>query len=306
MGMTIVCATHFTESSFAAVKVAAGLARKHRQPLWLVSVLPNRNTDDQTQSSVGEALLIEAAALATEGIDTHTAVLHGSIERAVGQFCVEKHALLLVVGDTSHEQSGLFGGTLDKFAYNVELPLLVVRDFKPFEAWTHGTGPLKVMLALDHTWSSAVARDWIGRLAEYGALELVAAHIWWPLDEYARRGLEAPEDPTHSALMKVMLEETTAALKGLPANVTSRVHLEMGVGHIGAQLLELAVAEQADVLVLGTTPHHGPISLLRSVSHDLLMNAPMSVACVPGKLVLKGISSEVRSAQAAVDAAASR
>ena len=38
-----------------------------------------------------------------------------------------------------------------------------------------GAGPLKVMLALDHTWNSEVARDWVHRLAEYGPLDLTAA-----------------------------------------------------------------------------------------------------------------------------------
>ena len=300
--MTIVCATHFSDSSFAAVKVAAGLARRHKQSLWLVSVLPPRNTGDEVQSSVNDALLLEAAALASEGIDANTAVLHGPIERAVGQFCTDKKALLLVVGDTSRATSRLFAGTLDKFAYGVELPLLVVRDFKPFEAWTQGSAPLKVMLALDHTWSSVVARDWITRLSEYGAIDLVAAHIWWPADEYARRGLPptAPEEG-HAAISKLMQEETKAALGGLPANVKQRVHLEMGVGHIGEQLLALANTEQVDVLALGTNPHHGPISLLRSVSHDVLMNAPMSVACIPGQLKLPGLSAAVRVAQTKQD-----
>jgi nucleotide-binding universal stress UspA family protein len=293
--MTIVCATHFTDSSFEAVKVAAGLARRHRQPLWLVSVLPHRNTDDEKQSAVNDALLLEAAALSSEGLDVQTAVLHGPIERAVGQFCTDKKALLLVVGDTSHSASRLFAGTLDKFAYGVELPLLVVRDFKPFEQWVGGSGPLKVVLALDHTWSSAVARDWISRLSEYGPIDLVAAHVWWPAEEYARRALQTPPlSEGHAKLSALMLRETSGALEGLPANVKSRVRLEMGTGQIAQQLLALAGSELANVLVLGTNPHPGPLSLLRSVSHDVLMNAPMSVACIPGRLVLPGISSELR------------
>ena len=233
--------------------------------------------------------------MATEGIDTNTTVLHGPIELAVGQFCTEKKAQLLVVGDTSQDTNRMFANTLDKFAYNVDLPLLVVRDFKPFEAWTQGILPLKVMLALDHTWSSVVARDWITRLSEYGAIDLVAAHIWWPADEYARRGLKVtPPEEAHANISKLMVDETSAALRGLPANVKHRVHLEVGIGHVSEQLLALAGSERVELLVLGTNTHHGPISLLRSVSHDVLMNAPMSVACVPGKLVMATVSSDLR------------
>jgi len=87
-----------------------------------------------------------------------------------------------------------------------------------------------------------------------------------------------------------MQDETANALKALPSNVSCRVHLEMGKGHIGEQLLALAADELVEVLVLGTNPHHGPISLARSVSHDVLMNAPMSVACVPGRLQVPAFS----------------
>lgn len=289
--MTIVCATHFTDSSFGAVKVAAGLARRHSQPLWLVSVLPTSTPGDAAQQVAHDALLLEAAALSTDGVDVQTTTLIGPIGTTVNQFCLQKKATLLVVGDTSHDTSRMFAGTLDTFAYDTALPLLVVRDFKPLEAWTKGTAPLKVMLALDHTWSSVVARDWIGRLAEYGPIDLVAAHVWWPADEYERRGMTAPSvEEAHAGLSKLMNDEIAAALRGLPANVTHRVHLEMSKGHIAEQLLALAGSDLVEVLVLGTNPHHGPIGLLKSVSHDVLMNAPMSVACVPGKLLMPGFS----------------
>lgn len=287
--MTIVCATHFSETSFAAVKVAAGLARRHKQPLWLVSVVPSRAPEEKTEA-VSQALLLEAAALSSEGIEVQTSVLEGPIT-TVGIFCIQKRALLLVVGDTSQSTNRMFAGTLDKFAYSSETPLLVVRDFKPLEAWTKGTAPLKVMLALDHTWSSVIARDWICRLAEYGAVDLVAAHIWWPADEYARRGIAVPPlEEGHAGLAAAMVGETARALEALPSNVSHRVHLEMGKGHVGEQLLALAASEAVELLVLGTNPHSGPISLLRSVTHDVLMNAPMSVACVPGGLLLPGLS----------------
>jgi nucleotide-binding universal stress UspA family protein len=294
--MTIVCATAFTDSSFSALKVAAALAKRHRQPLWLVNVLRNNVISkgaEAAEAHAKEALQLEAAALRADGVETQTAVLHGALERAVGQFCTEKEALLLVVGDTNHPHSPLLTGPLDKFAYGVETPLLVVRDPKPFQAWAEGTAPLKVMLALDHTWSSAVARDWILRLSEYGPIDLVASHIWWPLTEYERRGLTAPgPEEGHLALSALMRDETEAALKGLPTNVKHRVHLEMGRGHIGEQLLALATEEQVDVLVLGTHPHRGPLKRLWSVSQDVLELAPMSVACVPGRMVLPGISTQ--------------
>lgn len=287
--MTIVCATHFSDSSFNAVRVAAELARKHRQPLWLVNVLPMGIASphgDKFEVASNNALQLEAQALATEGIDARTAILRGALDRAVGRFCTDKNAQLLVVGDTSHRLSPVMAGTLDKLAYGIEIPLLVVRDPRPFEAWARHEAPLKVMLALDHTWASAVARDWIKRLADYGALDLVAAHVWWPRDEYQRRGLPVPDPENHDAIAQMMRRETESALSGLPANVKHRVHLEMDLGHVAERLLELAAAELVDVFVLGTHPHHGPLSRIWSVSHNVLADAPMSVACVPERTAL--------------------
>lgn len=290
VGMTIVCATHFTATSFAAVKVAAELARRHRQPLWLVTVLTDASTStvpDERDLTARDALLLEAAALSSAQLDVRTAVLRGAVDRAMAAFCAEKKAKLLVVGDTAATINPVLVGTLDKLIDGVDVPLLVVRDAAPFDAWARGAGPLKVLLAIDHSFSSAVARDWIARLAEYGALDLVAAYVWWPAEEYERRGRAAPaDDEAHVALSATLQAETAAALAGLPANVKHRVLLEMGKGHVGEQLLAIAEREQANVFVVGIHADHKPLGKLRSVAHDVLANALMSVVCIPGGAAL--------------------
>ena len=47
-----------------------------------------------------------------------------------------------------------------------------------------GLASLKVLLAIDHTWNSALAREWLAGLAEYGPLEVIATHIWSPVTSY--------------------------------------------------------------------------------------------------------------------------
>ena len=68
---------------------------------------------------------------------------------------------------------------------------------------------------------------------------------------------------------------------GLPANVNSRVRLEVGGPKLGVQLLALAKTNHADIFVVGTHPHRGPCGQQWSVSHEVLALAPMSVVCVP-------------------------
>jgi nucleotide-binding universal stress UspA family protein len=282
--MTIVCASRFTEESSFAVNVAADLALKHGQRLCLVHVLPRGavpSWGDFLDAAATNALENEAKALSARGIKVEIALLHGKLEQALHAYCLEVSARLLVVGDTAKRVSPLLAGTLDRLAYQVEAPLLVVRDPRPFNAWVKGNAPLKLMLALDRTSSSAIARDWISRLAEYGDIDLVAARIWWPLEEYERRHMQLPSlEDGHAELAKVMRKETEAALGGLPKNVKHRIHLEVGERRVAEHLLALANEEQVDLVVLGTHRRRA-LGRLWSVSHHALALAPMSVACIP-------------------------
>lgn len=282
--MTIVCATHFTDSSSEAVAVAAHLARRTRQRLWLASVLPGvpmgSKSSSPKETAVNSALSFEANALRETGLEVETALLHGKVERAIGRLCSDQGAQLLVVGDTSHTGTSLFATPVDRFASGVSVPLLVVRNRRPFDAWARGERALKVLLAIDHTWSSALARDWIARLARYGPLDVLATHVWAPAEELARRGRPVSDD-AEASLAEVLTRETEVALSGLPDNVTSRVQLEVGRGHVGALLLELARREKMDMMVLGSHPKKGLLARLTSVSHEVLADALMSVALVP-------------------------
>lgn len=280
--MAIVCATHFTESSTDAVAVAAHLARRSGQALWLVSVLPGvplgpSVVGPKKETAVSTALHHEAAQLRQAGLTVEVALLHGKVERAVGRLCSDVGAGLLVIGDTRHATRPFFATPVDRLAEGVSVPMLVVRSQLPFVAWARGEAPLKVLLAVDHTWSSAVAREWLTGLAVYGPLEVLATHVWLPEEEQTRRS------GTEASIAEQLTRETQAALEGLPPNITSRVQLELGRGHVGKLLLDLAGREQVDMLVLGSHGPRGLLARLRSVSHEVLLDGLMSVALVPGE-----------------------
>lgn len=283
--MTIVCATHFTASSSDAVMVAAHLARRTGQPLWLVTVLPGvrLGTSGARERAVNDALQEEAGVLQDEGLQVEVATLHGRVEHALGQLCIDVGARLLVVGD-SHQKSTLLATPVDRIVYGVSVPVLVVRSMEPFVTWAKGDRPLKVLLAIDHTWSSALARDWLTGLSVYGPLEVVATHVWTPAEEHERRGGTGPLTPTEEGLLaELLMREAEAALRILPPRIKSRVQLELGDGHVGEQLLNLAAREHVDMLVLGTHPKKGLLARLSSTSHEVLANGLMSVALVPGE-----------------------
>lgn len=283
--MTIVCATHFTGSSSEAVTVAAHLARRTGQPLWLVCVLPGRPLGDGRSpraKAASDALHLDAKRLREQGLLVQVALLHGKVERAVGQQCRAVNAQLLVVGDSSRTRSPLFATPVDRLASGVSVPLLVVRSRKPFEAWARGERPLKVLLGTDSTWSAAAAREWLTGLAAYGPLDVLATHLWDPAQEHARHHGERPMlDADVVVLAELLKRDVRAALVGLPPNVTSRVQLEVGRAHVGEQLLTIAAREQVDLMALGTHPQRGLLARLASVSHEVLLDSLMSVALVP-------------------------
>lgn len=286
--MTIVCATHFTDSSLSAVRVAADLARKAGERLFLVTVQTDwANVPKEHEEAALEALRLEAHALALDGCESVPVMVKGPLEGALKEFCRDKRAELLVVGDPSRPSNNPFvPGTLDKLADGLDIPFLVVRDPKPFDRWVQDAQPLQVLLALDHSRSSALARDWISKLAGYGPIALTAVHLWSPRAEADRRKLrEVPDVDGYSALAAQLLKEARAALRGLPPNVQHKVHLEVGAHQIAERLLTLAAEVRADVFVLGSHPHHGPLGRFWSVSHAILSDAPMTVACIPGGAV---------------------
>jgi nucleotide-binding universal stress UspA family protein len=63
-------------------------------------------------------------------------------------------------------------------------------------------------------------------------------------------------------------------------DVEFRVNVFAGIGRPDPQLIELAQAEMADLIVIGTNQKRG-MNLLGSVSRGVLHRATSNVACVP-------------------------
>jgi nucleotide-binding universal stress UspA family protein len=284
--MTIACATHFSDSSNAAVRVAGQLALHASERLVLASVLPMNQFSDslgaRQEAEISRQLETSAAPLRARGVKVDTLVVHGSLDLALRRLCAATSAQLMVVGDSHGPFTTFFGSAAERLAWELPVPILLVRSPAPFDAWARVEAPLRVMLAIDHTWSSALAREWMSTLADYGAIDLIATHIWSPTQEYARRGLAlSHEDRDHETLAVLLRAETEASLELLPRAVSHRIILEIGRGNVAQQLIEVASREHVDLIVLGTHLKHGLLGLLNSVSHEVLSRTTMSVAFIP-------------------------
>lgn len=284
--MTIACATHFSPTSDDAVHVAATLARRSGERLILASVLPEipffDATDGHLDGNVAMHLELEASRLRREGVDVASEVMHGPLDVTVAKLCRFTHARLLVTGDTSHPQPLFLDGPLDQLVGGVSVPVLVVRSVRPFDHWLRDRVPLRVLLAVDSSWTSRLAREWVWQLAEFGPLELTACHVWHPQDELRRRSMAGPlDEKLEHELMRLVLDETQSALSPLPDNVKHKVRLEVGHAHVAERLMEVGAQERVDLLVLGTHRQRSLLGQLTSVTHHVLADALMSVAFIP-------------------------
>src|SRR6187549_3873078 len=195
--MTIVCGTDFSERSRSAMTVAVALAaRLDATELWLVHVL------DPTISSLDAAAkqALETASqqrLADEGarlavniqrgkLRLNPAVLVGPVSDTLLGFANEKQARLIVVSSQGHSSSFIHrvGGTSERLAQSAQLPVLVVGDDAPFEAWAKTERPLRLLLAVDWSRSCEAAIRWVRALrgssgsSGSSSVDVVVGHVY--------------------------------------------------------------------------------------------------------------------------------
>jgi nucleotide-binding universal stress UspA family protein len=294
--MSIVCGTDFSEHAAPGLCAAGALAARLRDgELWLVHVLDGALTQefdpvdwDKLKAKTGDRLRGEANQLRERFSLPHvySMVLVGSSASDVlAAFARVKQAALVVVASQGHGASPLFrlGGTSERLAVISDVPALVVRDASAFESWSRGERPLRILLGVDWTTSSTLALRLVKVLRGAGPCDVIAAHVYYCDESAARYGLtrgtswEEPDQRIEELLARD-LATYVGELGGEGAVV---LQPKLGVGRLGDHLLEVADAQRADLVVVGTHRRHG-LRRLASVSSVILHFGHASVACVPG------------------------
>ena len=293
--MTILCATHFSDAAQRAAMASAELARRLNVPLFLVHVLPGdmaRAFGQPLRETAMAALSDEVRRLEKLGARVSHQLLTGEPSEELARLAEEKGATLVVTaGPTSASPFLGLGGTVDRLATALPVPLLVVRDLEPFSAWAKGERPLRVMLGVSRSLPFEAARDWVQGLRRHGPVEVVAGRIYWAHEEYQRMGLPHPvafQDVTPELKRSLEQEVRTlvAPLEG-QGQPPVRLRVEAGVGRIADHLVALAAEEKVDLLVVGTHHRRG-LGKLWSVSHHSLRLGKMSVVSVPVTAAARG------------------
>ena len=291
--MTIVCGTDFSQASIAACEVAALIAAAHDEPLILVhAVAPvtvpppydvGRALDDLV-TSADRALRDLAARLGTGGVQVSTSVRIGAADEVLLAEVERTGARIIVLGSVGERGlKFLLGSTSDRIASRTPVPLFVMRGGFPAAAWLRGNKPLRVAVAADLGPSTDTAVQWASQLIERGPCEFVALHVSWPPEDYARLAIDAPMhlDRTHPLVEQVIRRELDSVASRLKGGNETKIVVESNIGRTGAAIAQIASREEADLLVVGRRREEGLRWWERSVSREVIREAPMSVVCVP-------------------------
>lgn len=288
----IVCGTDFSANAAQAATVAAVLAARSGKPLLLVHVADEFNARGDNQKEltaflrpVAKQLRTEAYRLKKAGATVETKLLTGQVaEEAIKEVGRKRAASLTVVSSVSKTafDRWTLGSVSEQLAQADPVPTLVVRSSAPFEAWARGERPLKVFVAADFASVSEAALRWVRDLRTLGPCDIVVAHVDRPLEESERLGILPSVLKNPPTVQRVLERDLRKKVRAQLGKEDVRVVVEPVMDHPDARLIELAVAAQADVIVVGTHQRHGLSRLGHpSVSRGILRHAPMSVACVP-------------------------
>lgn len=289
--MTIVCGTDLSESAASATRVAAIIAQRLGAPLRLVHAVdvptadPKRGAQDTREL---EKRLQEASErLRTElAIDVEPLLRTGPPDDTLVELARDLGARLVVVAALGprRQHRWLLGSVAERVAQSSSVPVLIVRDGSSIERWARGEGPLRVMVAVEHTPESRAALRWAEGLRAIGPCQLHVTQIVWPAETRRPIGVSSPMPLDHlPPELEQSLRDDLRRWAGASQDSSDTLFVvKPGWGRVDGHLAQLASESRMDLLVVGTH-HRAAIARLwqGSVSRNVLHGASMNVACVP-------------------------
>lgn len=294
--MIIVCCTDLSDRSREGLAAAAALGTRldSGAELRVVHVLDpavgalGAAVDAAVVGAARSHLEVEARWLGERcALRIESVLLAGTAAETVLEYAEANQASLVVVASRGYGGSPVWrvGGTADRIARSMRVPILVVREAAPFEVWAADRRPLRVLLGVDWTSSSDAAIRWVKTLRHAGTCDVLVGYVYGsgPVGEGARRyGLERrgsmlePEPETERLLARD-LASRVGVLEGTGKTEFRPWH---GLGRVGDDLLDLAESESVDLVVLGTHHKRG-VGRLTSITGVALHHGRSALAIVP-------------------------
>jgi nucleotide-binding universal stress UspA family protein len=256
--MTIVCATSTVAPTDDPVVAAAALARSFKHRLVLTSVIQKLHAAEYDWAGEGRVLRrLRAAELVLHADHTNAVshLLRGALDTMVARLCDEVHAQLLVVGRADAPSREWTPTAIDRMAFAVRVPLLVVGEAAPLVEWAAGREPLR---ALIHDGE----RVWLGELGQL-SLDEVTGDAWASERQLERQGLARVEsDGSAEAIVEL------AARRDVDLIVLG-THPAQGLNGLLESVAHEVVARARAAVVLVPEPDVGGVgyNARRATSH---------------------------------------
>jgi nucleotide-binding universal stress UspA family protein len=268
----ILCGTDFSEAAIAAANVSAGLAQRADTKLVLAHSLDERDEIPHHHRPalvppLRTRLAQEAQRVRALGVEVEERLVDGVPNHGLVALAEECGARLIVVASSGKGALSrwMLGSVAERIAETATRPTLIVHDALPFEKWLRENRALKVFAAADFTANSEAALRWVAEWRQLAPCEIALGFV--DLAPAQDRDLEYE-----------LRAEAERHLGGLPENIW----IQPAETRIGAQLLKLASAASAELIVSGTHQWQGASRLAHaSISRQLLRNAKVNFVCVP-------------------------
>lgn len=299
--MSILCGTDFSDASRVAVRAAAAWAMRTGTTLELAHVVDLHGALALVPQGAGaysaiEAELVawkeratvrladEARACASFGVVPSTVLLEGASDVALVAHARRTRAETIVVSAVGSRAGSPFtlGSTADRVAQSSEVPVLVVRDATPIEAWARGTAPLTVLVAFDESSTACAAMRWSVALAARGSVELASVHVYWPPAERGRGTGAMPIGTGHAAVEKEVRERLVSCAAPHAGGRAIEFDLVGGMGRTAEHVAQAAEHRRSGLVVVGSHQRGGLARFWHgSVSHGVVDRSRSNVMVVP-------------------------
>jgi len=272
---TIVCGTDFTAISMKVADLAATLAGALGARLELVHIGEERATG---------TLDDEAARLAgahTTPTPIRTRIRGGSPGPALAEVAAELGAMLIVVGAIGPTPS-IFrvGGTAERVSQAARIPVLVIRDPAPLQAWLRGD-PLRVVGLVGDDAASDRVIEWLRGLRGVGACDVTVLEAYYVSQAASRFGLSPrPVVGADPEIERYLRRDLVRRVGTLPGRGTFTAQAVVAQGRLADHLLDHPAAQEAGLVVVGNHRARG-LARLSSVASGVLHLAESSVLIVP-------------------------
>jgi nucleotide-binding universal stress UspA family protein len=291
--MTILYPYDFSETATEAALGAAAIASCLKAPLLLVHVVDPKlrslpsNLQEKLDAATHGQLDGLAGQLRTEqpGLDARAVQLHGDIVDELNALATRERSQLLILAARKHAEGRPGSGSVSgRIAQAATVPVLVLRESRPWQDWAARRRPLRAVLGVSRDGSSGAAVEMTTQLRTAAPCDVIATQVYFAPELATHYGLghiNSPYRVTPEPELEQLVErDLTKRISDLRGSGDIRIRSKLSVTGTANHLLDVAERERADVVIVGRRSSLAPFRI-GSVSDAVLQEGRMSVLIVP-------------------------